>query len=103
MAVVEEPCAPCQFAYDLIKFPLYLPQVSGEVKPEVIALLVTAKCYVKAFHTIFPFERIKDETFWPLIHGLACHGIYAMNEGDSVNHAVLSQTAPFMEVILICY
>lgn len=71
------------------------------MKQEIVAVLTNATCYMNAFHTIFAFDSLNekaDGTFWPLIHGLACHGIYVVNEGQTVNHATLSQTTPFEEV-----
>ena len=58
---------------------------------------------MKAFQAIFPMDtRLEEqerETFWPIIHGLARHGIYAVDDdGQSVNHAVLSHVAPFRKV-----
>lgn len=82
-------------------------QLSGGLKPEVIALLTTTTYYLRAFCAIFPSESllvgsVDDEgkhTFWPLIHALARHGIYAVEEGgQTVNHSALAQTTPFREV-----
>ena len=66
-------------------------------------MLASATCYMKAFTAIFPFEtwieEKTNETFWPIIYGLARHGIYAVEgDGQSVNHAALSQRAPFRKV-----
>ena len=76
-------------------------QVNGKLKPEVIALVTAAVLYARVFNAIFPSESLPvgDETFWPLIHGLARHGVYAVEAGgQTVNHAALSQTVPFREV-----
>ena len=72
---------------------------------EVAAVLANPTCYMKAFRSIFPFNTLEEEadgTFWPLIHVLACRGVYVVNEGQSVNHAILSQTKPF-EVVCTIY
>ena len=78
--------------------------MDDKVRPEVAAVLASPTCYVKAFCAISPFDTLEKKaggTFWPLIHGLACHGIYVVDEGQSINHAMLSQTEPFEEVCLI--
>lgn len=89
-------------------------QLSGGLKPEVIGLLTNTAYYFQVYCAIFPSESLQtgssdDEdnhptcTFWPLIHGLARHGIYAVEEGGcTVNHAALAQRNPFREVIMNC-
>ncbi|CAI8010302.1 Patronin (microtubule-binding protein) homolog, partial [Geodia barretti] len=72
--------------------------IDDKVTQEVAAVLANPTCYMKAFRSIFPFNTLEEEadgTFWPLIHVLACRGVYVVNEGQSVNHAILSQTKPF--------
>lgn len=86
-------------------------QLSGGLKPEVIGLLTNTAYYFQVYCAIFPSESLQtgsrdDEenltcTFWPLIHGLARHGVYAVEEGGcTVNHAALAQRNPFREVIM---
>lgn len=56
---------------------------------------------MNAFNIIYPFEKLdgsKEHSFWPVIHGLARNGIYALDSGQIVNHTDLSQAAPFKEV-----
>ena len=80
--------------------------MNGELKSQVIALLTAATYYVKACCVIFPSESLQRFingkpilAFWPLIHALAHHGVYAIEEdGQIVNHSALAQITPFKEV-----
>jgi hypothetical protein len=75
------------------------------VTQEVADVLANPTCYMKVFHSIFPIDTLEekaDGTFWPLIHVLACRGVYVVNEGQSVTHTILSQTKPF-EVVCTIY
>ena len=90
-------------------------QTDGVLKPEVIAILTAAKYYIKAYCCIFPSASLSlcatesgedggKYTFWPLIHALGRHGVYAVEEGGhNVNHTTLAQTNPFREVHTYSY
>ena len=65
----------------------------------MVALLTAPNLYRSAYKAIFPSETPDSNSFWPLIHGLARHGIYLLEDDDvAVNHSVLAQTAPFRKV-----
>ena len=83
--------------------PLSCMQQSGQLRPEVVALLTTPAQYLQAYHTTFPSEPLQGEgegekegNFWPLIHALARHGLYVVVDGgQAVNHSALAQSEPF--------
>ena len=66
----------------------------------MVALLTTPVLYHSAYRAIFPSETPDTTSFWPLIHGLAKHGIYLLEDDDvAVNHSVLAQSTPFRKVL----
>ena len=73
-------------------------QQDTQLRSEVVALLTDPNLYLTAYGVIFPQESLQRGTFWPLIHGLARHGVYLMEGDTAVNHAVLAQNSPFREV-----
>ena len=73
-------------------------QQETQLRSEVVALLTDHNLYLTAYGVIFPQEALQRGTFWPLIHGLARHGVYLMEGDTAVNHAVLAQNNPFREV-----
>lgn len=82
-------------------------QINGELKPELIAILTAATYYIKAYCAIFPSETLpqgflnsnQTHEFWPLIHALARHGVYAVDKEEQVvSSAALAQRTPFKEV-----
>ena len=73
-------------------------QQETQLRSEVVALLTDPNVYLSAYGVIFPQESLQRGTFWPLIHGLARHGVYLMEGDTAVNHTVLAQNNPFREV-----
>ena len=73
-------------------------QKETQLKSEAVALLTDPNLYLSAYGVIFPQESLQRGTFWPLIHGLARHGVYLMEGDTAVNHTVLAQNSPFREV-----
>ena len=73
-------------------------QQETQLRNEVVALLTDPNVYLSAYGVIFPQESLQRDTFWPLIHGLARHGVYLMEGDTAVNHTVLAQNNPFREV-----
>ena len=73
-------------------------QQETQLRNEVVALLTDPNVYLSAYGVIFPQESLQRGTFWPLIHGLARHGVYLMEGDTAVNHTVLAQNNPFREV-----
>ena len=71
------------------------------LKDEVVLLLTDPKSYTNAYKMIFKNEIIeRSATFWPLIHNLARHGTYVLEEnGITVENSSLSKATPLREVI----
>ena len=83
--------------YDCIIIITYL---FHQTKLSIVKLLTSPLVYCSTYQCIeHTFGDLDTQTFWPLIHILARHGIHLVDENDaSINHSVLSSAKPFNEV-----